>query len=219
MALYTPRGLKLRLPVDTAFALLARLHPQVDAFTVLKTTEALECTSAMATFVVGMTCFALRTGPVVTGIVVGVTALLIYVLDRRAWLTLAPIIPIARLYSYVSGYGVMLIIVCLFGYWRAGWVGLAAFFAGKFTAMSINYFAEVMWMKRASEKVGTVFTASERHFYNAYRWHAFRTGAPADVDVSAQELEPSNWQHVLVLLALKWPEVTRRFTADDAAAG
>jgi hypothetical protein len=219
MAIYTPRGLKLRLPIDTAFALMARLHPRVDAFTVLKTTEALECAAATATFAAGVACFALRMAPMTTGVVAGLTALLVYVLDRRAWLVLAPLIPIARVYSYLSGYGILLALLVVFGYWRVGLAGVGALFAGKFAAMLLNYFGEVMWMKRASEKIGTIFTASERHFYNAYRWHALRTGASADVNVTDQELEPAKWQHVLVLLALKWPEVTRRFTADEATAG
>lgn len=161
----------------------------------------------------------LRVPPMLTGLVTGVTAFLVYVVDRRAWLALAPLIPIARVYSYISGYGILLAILMLFGYWRVGWAGVGAFVAGKFAAMLVNYFAEVMWMKGASERIGTVFTASERHFFNAYRWHALRTGASSDVNVRDEELEPAKWQHVLVLLALEWPEVTRRFTTDEVAAG
>jgi hypothetical protein len=215
MAIYTPRGLKVRLAIDVAFALIARLHPRVDAFAVLKTTEAIECAPATATFIVGMTCFALGIPPVATGVSVAVTALLVYVLDRRFWLALAPLIPIARIYSYISGYGVLLLVAALFGYWETGWAGVAAFLAGKASAALVNYFVEVAWMKRVSEKIVQVFTASERHFFNAYRWHALRIGVSADVNVTTEELQPSNWQPSLILLTLKWPAVTRRFTADD----
>lgn len=39
MALFTPRGLKVRLPMSYAFALIARVYPRSDAFRVLQLTE------------------------------------------------------------------------------------------------------------------------------------------------------------------------------------
>jgi hypothetical protein len=218
MAIYTPRGLKVRLPLDWAFALTARLQPRIDAFTVLKTTEALECTAGAATFIVGMTCFAFRTPPIATGVAVATTAMLIHTLDRRRWIVLAPLIPLARVYSYVSGYGILVLALSFVGYVRSGWLGIAAFFAGKGTVAVLNYFVEFAWMKRAFAKTEIVLTASERHFFNAYRWHALKVGASGDVNVTAEELHPSNWQPALTLLTLKWPAVVRRFTPDDATA-
>ncbi len=60
MAIFTPRGLKIRLPVDYAFALMARLYPKVDAFKVLKTTESLELIPSVITLLTGLVCFYLR---------------------------------------------------------------------------------------------------------------------------------------------------------------
>ena len=60
MAIYTPRGLAINLPVSYSFALMKRLHPTVDAFKVLKTTEGLESIPAVLTFVTGIACFSLK---------------------------------------------------------------------------------------------------------------------------------------------------------------
>ena len=60
MAIFTPRGLKIRLPFDYAFALIARLYPKVDAFEVLKTTEGLKLIPSLITFITGFVCFYLR---------------------------------------------------------------------------------------------------------------------------------------------------------------
>ena len=42
MPIYTPRGLNIRVEIPYAFALMARLTPQVEPVAVLKTTEGLE---------------------------------------------------------------------------------------------------------------------------------------------------------------------------------
>ena len=57
MAIYTPRGLKIRLSIGHAFGLMARLYPKVDAFNVLKTTEGLEGTPTVLAFITGMLSF------------------------------------------------------------------------------------------------------------------------------------------------------------------
>lgn len=42
MAIYTPRGMEIRLPVGYALALMTRLHPEVDPFDVLTTAEGID---------------------------------------------------------------------------------------------------------------------------------------------------------------------------------
>ena len=63
MALFTPRGLKLRLPTAYAFALMARVYPQTDAFRVLQLTEEVENLGALASFIAGIAAFSLRLEP------------------------------------------------------------------------------------------------------------------------------------------------------------
>ena len=48
MPLYTPRGLKIRLPKSYAFALIGRLYGKETAFRVLKLTEEVENLGALA---------------------------------------------------------------------------------------------------------------------------------------------------------------------------
>lgn len=67
MAIYTPRGLKIRLSVDHAFTLMARLFPDVDAFKILKTTEGLESIPATLAFITGLASFSLHLHPLEIG--------------------------------------------------------------------------------------------------------------------------------------------------------
>lgn len=55
MTIITPRGLKVRIPVPYAFALMARLYPEVSPFRVLKTTEGIESIPGMLAFTFGIT--------------------------------------------------------------------------------------------------------------------------------------------------------------------
>jgi hypothetical protein len=56
MALFTPRGLKVRLAY--AFALMARVYPKTDAFRVLQLTEEVENLGALAFFIAGIAAFS-----------------------------------------------------------------------------------------------------------------------------------------------------------------
>ncbi len=68
MAIYTPRGLEINLPLPYAFALMQRLYPRVDAFKVLKTAEGLESIPGVLTFVSGLACFYLKADPYQIGL-------------------------------------------------------------------------------------------------------------------------------------------------------
>lgn len=57
MAIYTPRGLKIRLSIQYCFTLLARLYPEVDPYTVLKTTEGLEFIPSFLAVLASLICF------------------------------------------------------------------------------------------------------------------------------------------------------------------
>ena len=70
MAIYTPRGLKVRLPIDFAFALIARLYPKYDAFKVLRTTEAIELMPKALSAVAGIICFLMELDWTVIAVVV-----------------------------------------------------------------------------------------------------------------------------------------------------
>ncbi len=57
MAIFTPRGLKIRLATDLAFTYLARLHPKFTAFQVLKTVEGIDLIPSTFAFATGLYLF------------------------------------------------------------------------------------------------------------------------------------------------------------------
>jgi hypothetical protein len=70
MAIYTQRGLKIRVAVPYVFGLMARLNPKVSPFRILKTTEGIESLPVMLAFVVGIVAFVLPLPALEIGIVV-----------------------------------------------------------------------------------------------------------------------------------------------------
>lgn len=214
MAIYTPRGLKIRLRMNHAFALMARLYPKVDAFKVLKTTEGLESIPDMLALIVGLVSFYLKLDPHQIGLYTFIAS----VAGTAITLLGAFIVPglprLGTLYSYISGFGIILISAAVYGFISVGWQGVAAFFIGKFAAGLFNNVVEFWNVKRIHSKIGIALTLSEINFFNAYRLHASELGKSTDITVSDEELEEDNWKECLVDLAVKWPEVVRRFTND-----
>ena len=121
---------------------------------------------------------------------------------------------LGTLYSYISGFGLLLIILAVYGFLSVGWQGVVAFFVGKLVAGVINNAIGFWNAKRIHSKIGTPLTISEINFFNAYRLHAAGLGKSTDMTVSEEELKEENWKECLEDLALKWPEVVGRFTVD-----
>ncbi len=214
MAIYTPRGLKIRLSVNHAFALMARLYPKVGAFQVLKTTEGLESIPGMLAFVAGTTSFYLKLDPYSIGLYVLVASVVGTIITTFGLFVVPGLPRLGTLYSYISGFGILLIILAVYGFLSVGWQGVVAFFVGKLVAGVINNAIGFWNAKRIHSKIGTPLTISEINFFNAYRLHAAGLGKSTDMTVSEEELKEENWKECLEDLALKWPEVVGRFTVD-----
>lgn len=214
MANYTPRGLKIRLALDHAFALINRLRPEVDAFKVLKTTEGIEDLTSLVTFSTGLVCFLMKLDPLYIAISVFVAYLLAILINLKGFYVIPGLVGLGTLYSYISGYGILLAGLSVAGYFLVGWQGVVAFFIGRFLAWSISQVLEIQDMKRIYKMTGLPLTASERHFFNAYRIHASRLGKTTDISVTEEELSEDNWKPAFNELAIKWPEVVARFTLD-----
>jgi hypothetical protein len=212
MAIYTPRGLKIRLSVDYAFPLIARLYPKVDAFKVLKTTEGIESLPTMVAFSIGLYCFLWTVDPINIGIATFIGYLAAVVINLRGFYFIPGLVALGTLYSYVSGFGILLIVLGIVGFFVAGWQSVLAFFASKFLAWGVAQVLEFIDTKRVFKLSGFAFTASERHFFNAYRLHASRIGVTTDIDVSEEEAKEENWRDAFTDLASKWPQVVARFT-------
>jgi hypothetical protein len=63
MAIYTPRGLKIRIDIPTSFGLMARLYPDVSPKRILHTTEAIDATGSALGFFTAIICFSLHLSP------------------------------------------------------------------------------------------------------------------------------------------------------------
>jgi hypothetical protein len=223
MAIYTPRGLAIKLPVPYTFALMKRLHPTVDAFKVLKTTEGLESIPGVLTFVTGIACFFLKADSHHIAIYTFLASLIGTVVTLFG-LFIVPGLPLAgTLYSYVSGFGILFIILAVYGFVAVGWRGVLAFFVSRLLAGIVSFVLDYWNSKRIYRRIGKPLHLSELNFLNAYRLHASYTIASPpisfhefrkriDVSVSQEEMEEENWKPYFDDFALKWPEVVRRFT-------
>lgn len=214
MAIFTPRGLKIRVATEHAFALMARLHPRVDSFTILKTAEGFELLPAAITLLVGLASFTLKAGLVPIAVAVAVVSIftrtIVYLgVPLPAWL-----VRIGTAYSLLSGYGVFLLCVFAVGFPTVGWKGIAAYFVGKAVGGIVNSVVEMKSSWSSYESGGSALTGSEVSFFRAYIMHAKCLGASCDLKVSEQELQSMKWRETLNDLTLKWPEVVARFTVD-----
>lgn len=218
MALFTPRGLKVRLPTAYAFALMARVYPKTDAFRVLQLTEEVENLGTLAFFIAGIAAFSLRLEPLSIAVVVFVT-LSVFRFVHLCGLFVPPftlLLPVSRVYSRISGHGVLLAGLLVFGVWAAGWQGVVALIVGRIACAVVFGLVELAYGKHVYRTTGLAVTASERSFFHAYRLEASRLGVSTDLAVSDAELESAKWEVVFQDLALKWPVVVGRFTGDNA---
>lgn len=213
MAICTPHGLKIRLPTDYAFALIARLYPHVDAFRVLRTTEAIDETRSLLAYCVALACFASGVSfwPTVAAIlaahVVGIQ------INMLGFFGMPGLLPAARLYTFLPGYGELFIPAIALGYLKMGWRGPAAYLLGAALGEVVEMVTDFREAKRIHSASGIVLTASERAFINAYRIHAQSMGKTTNVDVADAELEEEHWMPAYLHLAAEWPQVTARFTS------
>ncbi|MEN6423870.1 MAG: hypothetical protein ABFE13_00795 [Phycisphaerales bacterium] len=216
MAVYTPRGLKIRLDQAYAFALMARLFPHIDAFRVLQLTEEVENLASLATFIAAIAAFAAQLDPVMTGIVVGTTHFS-FRMAHLFGLFVPPfrlLLPLSHIYSWLAGYGIFLIMLLALGYFMVGWEGLVAFTVARVAAGWLAGGIDLAYARFIFKKTGAMITASERSFFHAYRLSADQLGITRSIEVDEEEMKPANWQHVHADMTIKWPVVAARFTPD-----
>ena len=216
MALFTPRGLKVRLPTAYAFTLIARVYPRTDAFRVLQLTEEVENLRGLASFMAATVAFALRLEPLQIGLIVFV-AVAVFRLVHLFGLFVPPftlLLPLSRVYSFISGYGVLLVALLVFGFLTSGWQGVLSFVLARVACGALFGIIELAYGKYAFRRTGIAVTASERSFFHAYRLEASRLGVSTDLAVSDAEVTSERWRLVYEDLAIKWPVVVNRFTGD-----
>lgn len=214
MAIFTPRGLKIRFSKEYAFTLMSRLYPQKNAFTILKTTEGIEHIPDVFAFLTGLICFILKVEPYYIGAIVLALTVIGAMIRRYGFFFIPGIVSLGTLYSYISGFGILLIALLVVGYFLVGIQGIVAFVVGRIIAGVINYALDIIFHKSIYKKSGLILTTSEINFYNAYRIHASSLGKSLDLNVSEEEINRGDWETSFNDFYFNYPEVVHRFTED-----
>lgn len=214
MAIYTPRGLKIRLSIPHAFALVARLYPRVSAFRVLKTTEGLESVPDLLAMLACLASFVARAEPLQIGLYTLGAAVVGKLITLFGFYIIPGLPMLGTMYSYASGFGVLFILVAVAGFVLVGWQGVVAFLVAKLLAGIVNTVLDFTNTYRIYKQLGIAITTSQINFFNAYRLHASKLGETTDISVSDEELNEENWREAFEDLATSWPEVVSRFRPD-----
>ena len=212
MAIYTPRGLKIRISVPYAFGLMARLSPKVSPFRILKTTEGIDSVPSMLAFFAGLVAFAMRLSPIEIGLLVAGAHLFGNLLNMFGLFVIPGLVRLGTFYSNLAGYGVFLIVLLAVGFVMVGWQGLLAFLVGRLVSGLTSCVLECWRAGRYHKLGGYPFSPSEINFFNAYRLHASRVNVTTDIDLDDSELEEEHWGPTFEQFASEWPTVVRRFT-------
>jgi len=215
MAIYTPRGLKIRFSTPYSFSLMARLFPEITPFRVLKKTEAIEnipdALAAIGALVIAfffpnMSCvkiFGAITAIYLVGSFMKLTGLFFIPL----------IIPISEAFSYIQGYGIITIALGVIGYFKIGLTKTIVLILVLLATNIVDYLLEFIRALLCKAMNKPYLGMSELDFINAYKMLAAKTGNSADINVSQIEIDSEAWQEPYMWLEYNWPEVTCRYTA------
>jgi len=214
----TPRGLKIRLGLDWAFTLIARLwqkDPRTDAFRVLKTVEAIEYVPTVLAFAGSITAALVPSWPIWSVTIGAIAGTLLGVMLTRSgmFIILRPlgIMMLARAWSYFPGFGELHIVALVVRCLVRGWWLIPAWLVGHAAGAILQMGLEFLFVKLYHKLTGQPFTPSEINFFYAYMLHADRLGITRDIDVSDSEIEQGKWYACLADYAEKWPEAVARF--------
>lgn len=214
MAIYTPRGLKIRLSKELAFTYIARLHPKFTAFQVLKTVEGIELIPSTFAFITGLFTFLNGYSPISIATIVAIATLIGGLITVFGLYVIPFLVRFITFLSYLHGYGIFTIVIIVLGLITVGWKGTLFYFIGRYSAGLLLLLIDIIQMKHISNKTGFQLTSSERNFFNAYRLLASRSGITTSIELEDGEVESEKWKLPFTLLQIKWPKVVSRFTED-----
>ena len=212
MAIFTPRGLKIRLETSFAFALMSRLYPKVTAFRILKTTEGIDILPNAVAFAVTIICFFSNVEPINLFYYVIASHMIVHIILILGLFVIPGLISYGTLFSYISGFGIYLIIIIAVGLIYSSWKSVVAYFVARIFCWVIDWVIEYFEAKRMVKYLGYPLGLAERNFFNAYRLHANRIGASIDLEVTDDELKEEYYSKSLNQLAYEYPNVVARFT-------
>lgn len=224
MAIFTTRGLKIRLDNRYCFALMRRLYPTISAFKILKTAEGFELIKDIYilfaiiistflacsywTFGIIIVCFS-----VLESVVEQFTWRGAFIKKYNLWLNAA------ILFSYIDGFFIYTTLVCLIVYLKFNWYGIVTYFSAKIIAAIFDWLISLIESAIRHKQnllhlqtLGTTLTKSERNFLNSYLFYSKEKEIPLKLD--SHELDEQNWKMIYADLQKKWPVIAGRITWD-----
>ncbi len=213
MAIYTPRGVRIRIPTDYAFGLIGRLHPRVTAYQVLKTTEALHAIPSMFHYAVALIllAFGLSWPPTIMLAIVAAHLLGTF-LNLLGLCNVPALVVAATIFSYLTGYGALFLLIAGLAFLRGGPEWMGGYVGGMILSFPAGFIVERLY-RRAGHTDPTLGRA-EINFFNAYRYHAAALEDDTSITLRPEEFEEDAWREVYDEFASAWPDVAARFTEE-----
>jgi len=205
---YTPRGMKIRVPLPHGFALMARLYPERTPDQILRTAEGIEFIPTLAwevTLVAVLVAGASFQEAAISSIATRVLTVLLVELG----LFIVPgLHSLSLAYSYIPSIlrWVALPVLC---WWLAEVAGLVAWLVawlgGALLQHALEFAGTVVRYRRSGRTLAV--TSSELCFFHAYRLHASALERPLDLNVSPEELEEANWKPLYLNYMIENPQL------------
>jgi hypothetical protein len=214
-AIFTPRGLHVRLPTHVAFALMAQLRPKVRPSKVLATTEAIEFTPTALSKLLALAGFALQLTPAAVAVLCALGRIvpnlvaLAGVPRGSGWTALG------RLYRPLAGYGLTLVAVAALGALIAGPFAAVGFLIGTLVGGIVNMLVDFLLMRRADPRFRQPLSSTERFFLDALRLHAAGSAQRLDLEQLPVTAEDGPWRAALTDYAAEYPDRARQSFAGD----
>jgi hypothetical protein len=211
MAIYTPTGLKIRFPVPYAFALMARLEPQVTPFRVLMTTEGIELLPNMLRLVTALVCFSLQASFLTTFAACIIATVAGNFTHARGFHVIPGLVRFSTLYSYMNIWELGTIAAALFGLLVCGWQSTLAYCLSCVGGWVLGFLEDYLLAHRAPMLNGIPLVGAELSFISAYRLHAAHLGITDDIALDEHEQDEDRWKGALKRFDVQWPQVAMHF--------
>jgi hypothetical protein len=214
-AIFTPRGLHVRLPTHVAFALMAQLWPKVRPSAVLATTEAIEFTPTALSKLLALLGFAFQLSPVAIAALCASGRIVPNLIALAGAPGGAGLTMLGRWYRPLAGHGLTLLAVAVLGALLAGPLAAVGFLVGTLVGGTVNMLVDFALMQRVDPRFRQPLSSTERFFLDALRQHAADSAQSLDLRQLPTAAEDGPWRTALADYAEEYPERARQ----SAAAG
>jgi hypothetical protein len=213
MAIFTPRGLKIRLSKEESFSLMYRVTKAANVFNFLKTVEGIDTLPIVMTILSAYLCLLLDFNLTQAFfIVLGIR--IVFGLLNILGIVNYNLVRICKLITYFQGFGILTILLGIVAYFVKGINWVYILIGAKFLGDTIIWVFELYEMRRFAKYHKVFVSSSERNFFTTYKLYAKKAGVTQSVSVSDEEIESGTWKVNYAFFELTWPEVTRRFTEE-----